>query len=206
MGVFEARSPDYVAIEITAGADLVAGQYLAESLLKGFTLVDILTGEKGVLIISCPKVKAVKAVGAIDPGDPIYYHASTSNVSKVSTSGVFVGYAVEAALSADTHVLIKFTGVPGAVPSDDARLVSLSAGTASLNETFLPGTISYTCDVANGVTSVTFTVATANNKASVTGDGEQAVEIGDNTISIVVTAEDGVTTKTYTVVVTRAAS
>jgi hypothetical protein len=46
--------------------------------------------------------------------------------------------------------------------------------------------------------------ATANDAAAtVSGAGTKALDYGDNTFEVVVTAEDGITTKTYTIVVTR---
>ena len=80
-----------------------------------------------------------------------------------------------------------------------------------------PDTVDYTASVDNEVTSVTVTAdyATGSGTQTVTVNmisvvDEEASEainlnVGANDIAIVVTAEDGTTTKTYTVTVTRAA-
>ena len=78
-----------------------------------------------------------------------------------------------------------------------------------------PDTEDYTASVANGITSVTLTPTTAAAAASVTvagtdttsgtASGANNLNVGANEIRVVVTAEDGTTTKTYTVTVTRAA-
>ena len=86
----------------------------------------------------------------------------------------------------------------------------------SLTPTFASGTSTYTASVDNSVTSVTVTPTKgqatqtvrvngsfiANNNPSVTVN----LAVGDTTITTVVTAQDGTTMQTYTVVVTRAAS
>ncbi|MBN8458578.1 MAG: cadherin-like beta sandwich domain-containing protein [Verrucomicrobia bacterium] len=89
--------------------------------------------------------------------------------------------------------------------------VSLSAGT--LSPTFASGTLSYTASVANVASSVqvvpTLTAATAtmtvNGVAVASGGSGVSVPlaVGSNAITIFVTAQDGVTTKTYTITVTR---
>ena len=68
-------------------------------------------------------------------------------------------------------------------------------------------------NVANGVDETTVTPTTNHDGASYAiklggvadGDGTVSLAVGSNVIAIEVTAEDGKTTKTYTVTVTRAA-
>ena len=109
--------------------------------------------------------------------------------------------------------------------STDATLSALTLEDASdhsaitLNETFLSTVLSYTTDVANGVGEITVSpeVTESNamfvfldeNDAELTDadtmqDGFQvSLGVGQNTIKVKVTAEDGMATETYTVVVTR---
>ena len=103
------------------------------------------------------------------------------------------------------------------VYSNDATLsgLSLSASSASLTPAFASDEESYTASVGNAISSVrvTPTVNEANATVTVKGttvaSGQQSgpisLSVGENTITVVVTAEDG-TTKTYTVDVTRAAA
>ncbi|MCH7833581.1 MAG: choice-of-anchor B family protein, partial [Proteobacteria bacterium] len=78
----------------------------------------------------------------------------------------------------------------------------------TLNPPFGPSVFSYTATVPNGTNSVDVSATTSDSNASFTINGSTnatvALTVGDNTISIVVTAEDGTTTLTYTIVVTRA--
>jgi len=97
--------------------------------------------------------------------------------------------------------------------SSNADLSSLVVSAGTLTPEFSAGTISYTAAVAHGVNSLTVTPTVAESHATVEVNGT-AVEsgnesgainlaVGDNTITVLVTAQDG-TTKTYTVTVTRA--
>ena len=97
--------------------------------------------------------------------------------------------------------------------SNNANLSNLVPGSGSLNETFASGTISYTMTVPKTTSSITFTPTVAESHATVTVNGTSVtsgspsgsiiLNVGSNTITVVVTAQDGVTTKTYTVAVTR---
>ena len=64
------------------------------------------------------------------------------------------------------------------------------------------GDTTYTLSVKNSVDHITVKAEKEDNKATVKGDGNQTLKVGDNKIDIVVTAENGAT-KTYTITVTR---
>ncbi|WP_168801042.1 cadherin-like beta sandwich domain-containing protein [Peteryoungia ipomoeae] len=101
-------------------------------------------------------------------------------------------------------------------PSSTATLSNLVLSEGMLSPIFASGTTSYTASVGNAVTSLTVTPTLTNTYATVTvngapttsGDVSDAIDldVGSNVITVVVTAQDGVTTATYTVTVTRAAS
>ena len=81
-------------------------------------------------------------------------------------------------------------------------LKSLSLTDCTLSPTFSSSTTSYTCTVANSVTSTTVAAATTSSVATLTGTGSKALNVGDNTLNIVVTSQSG-STKTYSVKVHR---
>lgn len=96
--------------------------------------------------------------------------------------------------------------------STDASLGNLQLSTTGLYPVFNAAITSYTLNVANTISSLQFTPSLNQANASVTINGiavtngnssSVALNVGTNTITIVVTAEDGITTKTYTIVVTR---
>ena len=101
-------------------------------------------------------------------------------------------------------------------PSSDATLSNLTVSAGTLTPVFASGTTTYTDNVANTVTSVTVTPSAnqANATIKVNGavvtsglaSGAITLNIGSTTITIAVTAQDGVTQDTYTVIVKNTAS
>ncbi|BBI36745.1 S-layer homology domain-containing protein [Cohnella abietis] len=97
----------------------------------------------------------------------------------------------------------------------DNSLLSLLLSSGTLSPSFEPMITSYTASVNNSVDSLTATPVLYNTKATVTINGSAAtsgqpsqavtLQIGDNPIDVVVTAQNGAT-NTYTVHVTRAAN
>lgn len=65
---------------------------------------------------------------------------------------------------------------------------------------------SYSVTIPNDVDRLNVAYKTANSKAKVKVTGNTDLEVGTNTIKVVVTAEDGKTTKTYTIKVTKLAT
>ena len=90
--------------------------------------------------------------------------------------------------------------------SNDATLSSLTVSEGTLSPAFVPGTIAYTVNVPNSVTSVEVTGTANYAKASVAGNGYRTLAVGANAVNVKVTAEDRTTTKTYTVTLVRAPS
>lgn len=87
--------------------------------------------------------------------------------------------------------------------SSDNTLKSLVLSNGTLSPAFSSKTKNYTATVDNSVTSLAITATPTNAAAKVTSvSGNDNLEVGENTITITVKAENGVTT-TYTIVVTR---
>ena len=61
----------------------------------------------------------------------------------------------------------------------------------------------YSTTVPNSVTEVEVYAETVDSKATVTGTGKVTLKEGDNTVKVTITAEDGKTTKTYTLTIKR---
>lgn len=109
----------------------------------------------------------------------------------------------------------KVTVVDEPAPSTDATLSALSLGSLTLSPTFDAETTSYTTTTTNATNTVTATPADAGASIVITNKGTTggAVEVpngsavtwqtGANTLTVTVTAEDGTTTKAYTVTVTK---
>ncbi|HEY3897136.1 MAG TPA: SBBP repeat-containing protein, partial [Chthoniobacter sp.] len=109
------------------------------------------------------------------------------------------------------------TGVGGGLnfttPNNVATLSGLISSSGPLSPVFSSATISYTATVSNTTPSITLTPTVTDPNARVAingvsvGSGSASspinLNVGSNTIAVVVTAQDGLTTKTYTLKVTR---
>ncbi|WP_240416330.1 cadherin-like beta sandwich domain-containing protein [Paenibacillus periandrae] len=102
-----------------------------------------------------------------------------------------------------------------AAPSSNADLNSLTLSSGILSPAFVSGTMEYASTVASGVSSITVTASVYDSNATMTVNGTPIISgqasgaislnLGSNTITIAVTAQNG-TTKTYSITVNRAAA
>ena len=104
-------------------------------------------------------------------------------------------------------VTVTRAGVETPVLSADASLASLTVSEGKLVPMFDAKQFVYAVNVENDIDSITINAAANDKNAKATGDiGNFVLNIGDNTFKVVVTAEDSVAVKTYTVVITRKAA
>ena len=110
------------------------------------------------------------------------------------------------------HAPIAAVGRPAA--SSDADLSDLTVDQGTLAPAFDTATNDYTVDVPYADNSFSFTPTVEESHATITVNGNPAssgdaaggtLQVGANVFTVVVTAQDGTTTRTYTVTVTRAA-
>jgi uncharacterized repeat protein (TIGR02543 family) len=90
--------------------------------------------------------------------------------------------------------------------SNNANLSALDANAGTLSPAFAELTTSYTINVAHTVASIILTGTTAEAHATISGNNgvAQSLAFGENVITLSVTAQNGSTTKNYTVTVNRA--
>lgn len=110
---------------------------------------------------------------------------------------------------------VRVTRAPASA-SPDAWLRALTLSSGELSPTFAAGTTAYTVAVANAVSMVTLTPTATSSAASIringvavtSGSASAAISlaVGTTTLTVRVTAQDKVTTRSYTIVVTRAAT
>ncbi|MGL5019078.1 MAG: cadherin-like beta sandwich domain-containing protein, partial [Luteolibacter sp.] len=101
-----------------------------------------------------------------------------------------------------------------ATASDDANLSALTLSSAVLAPTFNANTAAYSANVPNATASIMVTPTVAQAGATVkvnsvtvasgSASAPLALNVGSNTITVLVTAQNGTTTKSYTLTVTRA--
>ncbi len=126
----------------------------------------------------------------------------------IGANGVSVVVTAEDGETTKTYTVTVTRAEP---LSTDATLSGLTLSGVDFGA-FDPATTDYAADVANGVTETTVTPTVNDSGASYVVKLDDAVDedrvipltVGQNVITVEVTAEDGDTTKTYTVTVTRA--
>jgi len=155
--------------------------------------------------------------------------ADTNATIKVNGTAVASGMAstpISLAEGAQTTITAVVTAQDGATtktytitvtraPSANANLSTLGQSAGGLTPAFSPATTSYTDNVSNATKSITLKPVSSDANATIKVNGTTvasgtaispiALAAGPNTITTVVTAQNGTTTKTYTLTVTRAA-
>lgn len=108
------------------------------------------------------------------------------------------------------EAVYKVQTIVGRTPGTDATLSALSLGSATLSPAFAAGTTTYTAATTNATNVVNAapadaaaTLALTLNGKTVANGSALAWAEGSNTLVIKVTAEDGTTTESYTVTVTK---
>ena len=185
---------------------VITSQPAASQTIQSYTLVGL----------------GVAASGSPEPDFQWYRgeRGDTSNPVAGATSADFS----TATLNATTRFWVRASNTVGTaesdtatvtvVPSTNADLANLTLGSGSLSPAFAHLTYSYAVSVPNAVGSVTVTPAAANAGASVRVNGTPVaagsaspaipLTVGTNVITIVVTAADGATNRSYAITVTRA--
>ena len=140
-----------------------------------------------------------------------------------ATTGIISG-AANAPFAAQTDTITAYNAhgyfttiltISYQPPSTIATLSNLVPSAGTLNAAFASGTTSYTDGVTYAYSSISVTPTTTDSTATVAVNGMAVASgtaspsiplaVGPNTITTVVTAQDGITKDTYTVIVTRAA-
>jgi hypothetical protein len=89
--------------------------------------------------------------------------------------------------------------------STDASLLSLTINSGTLTPGFDPEVLAYTVAVPYETEIITITGIANDTKATVSGNvTDKSLIVGENTVTITVTAEDGISTNDYVVTINRA--
>ena len=140
------------------------------------------------------------AVSSGIPSNPINLRVGTNTINVVVTAG-------------DGSTTKVYTLTVTRPPSTNAELSSLGVSDVTLSPEFSGGTTNYTASVVNNINTVSVSPTSSDDSATVTVNGSVVaggaasepinLSVGTNKIDVVVTAQDGITTKTYTLILTR---
>ena len=140
--------------------------------------------------------------------------SGTTGVFTVPVSSLTPGTAYSFAAYATNSGGTGYTSVGTFTTlSNNASLSNLTLSSGTLAPSFSSGTTSYSASVSNATGSVTLTPTVADSNATVrvnsvivtSGSASASIglTLGSNVITTLVNAQDGTTTQTYTVTVTR---
>lgn len=124
------------------------------------------------------------------------FTAKKAGSSQINVSGGAYGDG-EGNIGASATLTVSDAAKPGV-----ATLKSLSISNGTLTPGFSTGRTSYTAKVKYEVTTCKVYATATDGKATVAVGGKEALEVGKNTRTVTVTAQNG-TQKTYTIVITR---
>lgn len=96
------------------------------------------------------------------------------------------------------------TVTPPATFSTEASLASLKISPGTLSPGFSPEVTSYSANVAGDVNKIAIDANAKDGKAKVVISGNSSLKVGENKVVCKVTAEDGQTVKTYSILVSKA--
>ena len=154
-------------------------------------------------------------VTGVAAGSSTITHAATS--TDAAYSGISIASVTATVTAAQTQSTdATLSALTGSTSTDGSSF----AGTLTLDPAFDSTKTAYIATVANGVTHIKVTPTANESNATIqAGKGSTlatvtsgsattalALDVGSNTINVKVTAQDGTTTKTYVITVTRAAS
>jgi len=166
----------------------------------------------GVLAITVTPTSAVNCASISVNGSPVTSGSASQTIPLVVGSNAFTIVVT----APDGTTTKSYTITVTRAPSSVSTLSGLATSSGTLSPSFVSATTSYTASVTGNTTSITLTPTVTNPTATITVNGTSVASgtnsaiiplvIGANTITTVVTAQDGVTTSTYTIIVTRSPS
>ena len=145
----------------------------------------------------------------------VEYEVESIELNAIATNGeaTISGNGEKQLNVGDNSFIIKCTAEDGSYTdytininrqkSDDATLSSLEVEGQTLSPEFNSNVTNYNVEVLNAVDNVNIIAKANDTNASISGAGNQAVNVGANNFNIVVTAQDGTTNKTYSINITR---
>lgn len=158
---------------------------------------------------TCTITATVRSAGDAD-GNPVDFGGASAAVTvnntaqqPTDTNGGNTGSDTGSNTGSNTDGTTDGSSTAQTTQSSDNTLKSIVLSNGSLSPAFSPKTKNYTATVDNSVTSLSISATPTDQTAKVTSvSGNDNLQVGENTITITVKAENGVTAK-YTIVVTR---
>ena len=172
--------------------------------LKKVSIPISVTGIGDLAFGACPSLEEVEVywLTPFTITSNVFHETPIGNVKLVVPTGKAATYQ-DAAYWKDFGTIVERAGNPPTTPESDATLKSLTVSQGSLSPAFSPTMSSYNVIVSNSISSINIEAIANNPKATVSGDGDKPLAVGDNVFMITLLSEDG-TRNIYMLKVTRA--
>ncbi|RHV64007.1 hypothetical protein DXB18_12745 [Clostridium sp. OM02-18AC] len=152
---------------------------------------------------------AIRVLGSVsgtsESASTLHFKALKAGSSKIQVTD-YEGYDADEQLLDITQLgsssVTINAGSTAASASTDASLSSLQISPGTLSPAFSADVDSYSASVSLDTEKLTVSAVPASDKATVALSGTE-LQDGENTVTCTVTAEDGSTTRTYTILVNR---
>ncbi|MDB5231500.1 MAG: cytochrome c, 20 heme-binding site, partial [Chitinophagaceae bacterium] len=155
--------------------------------------------------------------GVLNSDDVTLTGTGTFNSANIGTGIAVTSTSTLGGTKAANYTLTQPTGLTANITSEtNSDLISLTSSDGVLSPVFDRNTNNYTATVPNSTSFITVTPVKSGLASTITVNGVTvasnnaspniSLNAGSNTITVVVTAQDGITTKTYKIIVTRIAS
>ncbi len=146
-------------------------------------------------------------------GSGTSYTVTISDITGQGTLGISIGANTAYDIPGNAALASGASSTFNVIAANNAVVTALQVGNSILSPTFSSSKNTYTANMTKGATGVTVYMTTENPEATITVNGDPVtpgvrtstipMNVGANTLNIVVSAPDGITTKTYTVTVNR---
>jgi uncharacterized delta-60 repeat protein len=207
VSVGDLSSFDLGSTTATLGATVLVDDVIDGVTERGFVYAPITTNND-------PLIGGIGVLKVVSTGTTRRYTAALTGLTQ-GTEYSYKAYATNRQGTTYTR------GATFTTLSTNADLSNLTVRNGTLSPTFASGTTAYTASVSNASTPITVTPRRAQANATIearvnagtyaavtSGSASAALplNVGSNTVDVRVTAQDGITQKTYTITVTRKAA
>ena len=131
------------------------------------------------------------------------FKALTAGTSQITVKDREVYDSNSKLVTIDQQGQSKVTVAAAAGTSKDASLKSLQVSPGTLSPEFSADVDTYAVTVGTDVDKLVVSAEPADSSAATSVSGDEGLQMGENRVTVKVTAQDGETTKEYTIVVTK---
>ncbi|THF81724.1 RCC1 domain-containing protein [Cohnella fermenti] len=176
---------------------------LADLQVNGATLSGFSSGNTGPYTITVPNATTAVAIAYTAADSEASVEVAGGDDLRVGANTVTITVTAADGIMTKVYTIIVTREDEAETPTPSAELADLQVNGTTVSGFASGNTGPYGVTVPNATTAVAIAYTAADSEASVEVTGGDDLQVGANTVTITVTATDGITTKVYTIIVTR---